>query len=81
MRPGPGHADEQQPPFLGLVVIRAGRRAVTRSARRAGQPEGQQAFLAAGHEHHRELQALGRVQGQQGDRVGAGIESVRLGPQ
>ena len=67
---GPGHADEQQPPFLGR--IRAGVRC------RAGQPERQQTPLAAGQEDHLVLQSLGRVQGQQRDRVRAGIEGIDL---
>ena len=67
---GPGHAHEQQPPFLSR--IRAGVRG------RAGQPERQQPLLAAGQEDDLELQPLGRVQGQQRDRVGAGIEGIDL---
>src|SRR5207247_1635455 len=59
--PGPGHPDEQQPPFL---------RGVLRGESRTRQSQGQQAALAPGQEDHVELQALGAVQGQQGDRLG-----------
>ena len=51
---------------------------LSRDRPRAGEPEWQQAALAAGQEHHVELQALGGVQGQQGDRLGPRIQRVAL---
>ena len=39
----------------------------------------QQAVLAADQEHHRKLQALRGVQGEQGDRLRARVEGVNLG--
>ena len=67
---GPGHPDEQQPPLL---------RGLGRGQRPgSGQPQRQQAAFAAGQEHHVELQALGAVQGQQGDRLGPRIQRVGL---
>src|ERR1022692_985854 len=65
----PGHPDEQQPSLLGQV--RCGCRS------RAGNPEREQALLAAGQEDDIELQALGRVQGQQGDGLRPRIQGVR----
>ncbi len=93
MRPGPGHADKQQSPFFGQIgacpAARSGGRLAASSGAclaassgiRSGKPEGQQASLAASHEHNRELQALGGMQRQQGDRIGAGVEGVRLRPE
>ena len=68
---GPGHPDEQQPPLL---------RGIGRGERGDGssQPQRQQAALATGQEHHVELQALGAVQGQQGDRLGPRVQRVRF---
>jgi hypothetical protein len=93
MRPGPGHADKQQSPFFGQIgacpAARSGGRLAASSGAcltassgiRSGKPERQQASLAASHEHHRELQAFGGMQRQQGDRIGAGVEGVRLRPE
>ena len=70
-KPGsrPGHPDEQQPSLLGQV--RGGGRP------RAGKPEREQPSLAAGQEDDIELQALGRVQGQQRDCLGPRIQGIR----
>ena len=65
---GPGHPDEQQPPLF---------RGIGRGERPgAGPSQRQQAALAAGQEHHLEFQALGAVQGEQGDRLGPRVERV-----
>jgi hypothetical protein len=53
--PRPRDPDEQQPTLLGEVLGAPGP---------PGKPEGQQVLLAAGQEHHLELQSLGGVQGQ-----------------
>ena len=65
MRPGqvepllrPGDPDVGQPPLLGQLLRIAHRPHVR-----------EHAVLPAGEEHHRELQALGRVQGHQGDHA------------
>ena len=69
-RSRPGDADEQQAPFLGQVGVGDGAG--------PGESQRQQVLLAAGQEHDLELQALGRVQRQQRDRVGPGVERVDL---
>ena len=45
-----------------------------------GPAQRQQAVLAADQEHHRPLQALGGVQGEQGHRLGPRVQRVHLGP-
>src|SRR5215213_5955557 len=68
VRPGPGHADEEQPPLLG----RLGR------GRLGAEPQRQQPVLAADQEHHRELQPLGGVQGEQRHPVRPRVPGVDL---
>ncbi len=66
----PGHADEEQPALLGH--FRHGGLGARPAQRK-------QAVLAADEKDHRELQALGGVQGQQGDGLGARVQRVDLG--
>ena len=68
VRAGPGHADEEQPPLLGGLLGR----------RLGAEAQRQQPVLAADQEHHRELQALGGVQGEQRHPVGPRVPGVDL---
>jgi len=81
--PGPGGNGPlvRRPPRLVGTAHRRGRGTCSGRIRagvrgRARQPERHEPLLAAGQEDHLELQPLGRVQGQQRDRVRAGGESL-----
>jgi hypothetical protein len=62
---GSGEADEEEAPFFGDIGL--------------GGTEGEEALFAAGQDDYVELQALGGVQGEEGDRFGSGVEGVWFG--